>query len=199
MFRIELQWAHIEWTGPLLCVFKVTSMDVWGLMTLVVLVFCLWKVQRARRNGGLAERWTHWGRDKGGDRIFCGAPCFLWKYKGLDILGLALKTHPIVCVCLHVQPWEGVEKDTDFSWRAAFWRERDVTYFIRITLITVPRLTHSAIQLWEQESAGAVCAVCRGKGAETERRLFAFILLPTHGSWARGPISSPAFFLCCFL
>lgn len=48
-----------------------------------------------------------------------------------------------------------------------------------------------AIQLREQEGAGGVCAVSRGKGAVTEWRAFAFLLLPPHGSRARGPNPQP--------
>lgn len=49
-------------------------------MTPVVLESCPWNVQRAGRR--LAERWTYWDKDEGGDRTFCGAPCFSWQMWG---------------------------------------------------------------------------------------------------------------------
>lgn len=132
-----------------------------------------------------------------------GLLAFSDRCKKLNTIGLALKTRSIVykCVCLRVQPGEGIKEDTEFSLGAAFCRGRDGIYFIRVTLITTPQRLYRqlAIELREQEGAGGgVCRPQRKGGGDCLQIIYIHSPPPT---WFLGQRANPQASLLslCFL
>lgn len=176
-----------------------------------VLGSCPWNVQRAGRR--LAERWTYWDKDEGGDRTLYGASCFSWQMWGTGHNRIsAQNTFNRVFVCVPARA--ALVGSRGLYWvffkSCLFQREgwnlfhqgppHHSFWTVRPLPIQLGGSRKAAGGGGEGAGRGRRGdAVGPGQGVVAECRAVVRSLLPQHGFWARGPIPSPSFFLCRFL
>lgn len=121
-------------------------------MAPVVFESCPWNVQRAGRR--LAERWTYWDKDEGGDRTFCGAPCFSWQMWGTGHNRISAQNTfncVFVCVSAHAS-FVGSRRGYWVFFKSCLFRGKGGICFTRVPLITA--LGRLDTWLFNSEGAG---------------------------------------------